>query len=829
VGGLAGEKEAERDASEAAGNVVEGKTATVRDRVAKGSVQLDPIPGTLPVKLPVHLEDAIKNAGLDPNATTGLATAGKIDPSLAAAALDYWKAGKKSPARPPDPQFLPFFPSPATPPVVDLTMPMPSDPFKLFAWPPSNLKAAPPPPKAPAHPKAAPKATPPPAPTSDLVSVDGSPVTQSELNALAGDVLLNEMSKTLDWLRANKASSKKADQVGRYYSALSAVYRQQKGEIELHRQFFGRPRSPDEVAADAMAVFAMKNELAERFPSITEPWEVPIQTLKVVDRSDAPDVERTGYTFVRSGIAGSGDDSGLGIASQRHLDNFTSLSVDPWTHDYVAWFPDGTQVAIPRDLIDAPGADGSYSINTPGGVREFMPKDSKEAPVGLPPKLDKASLPKLFQMIEKNRDTFDTAELLNLAGRNVLTHESMGESADTVNKVLMALMALKVGTSLGMSAYNRFGGGRFGGGGARAQAPQSHLLAEETEVPFGAGVKIHVHLEFDEKTGEWVAVGKEIATGKVAVVRLNGQTGKGSAFGSEGVAAEISDFHLVPRRPALPAGSDSSVAVSPSSPLERPVVTNIPPLLPPAVAPTSFVQPSGISAAPGLPRFGVGTPFLLPPAGTSGLVLPGGVNPLPWVGTPGPIVLPGTPIKGLLGPGSAAPQPTPGPSPPPGMTAKELREVAAMKLHRPNSKPLPEKAGAYDGTDGGTETLDYHVDDVKNGQPIITITKTITGADAISVKELDIPDVKHVVDNVRLAIEKAYQGPSPAKRGWTPVTGTTDVYFRTNVVNPKKITIIIQVPGTVTDEMIEAGKAAVTKDLKYLELPSIEVIVQPVQ
>jgi hypothetical protein len=198
---------------------------------------------------------------------------------------------------------------------------------------------------------------------------------------------------------------------------------------------------------------------------------------------------------------------------------------------------------------------------------------------------------------------------------------------------------------------------------------------------------------------------------------------------------------------------------------------------------------------------------------------------LPWVGAPKLLTPP---------PGSGGPWPGPllGPDAPPpltvrpGMTAKEMREAATILRHRPNGKPLPEKAGAYDGTEGGTETYDYHIDDVKNGQPIIVIGKTISGADAISLKELDVPDVKHVVANVRDAINKAYQGPAPAKRGWTPVPGTTDVYFRTTVKDPKKLTIIISVPGTVTEEMKAAARAAVTQDLKYLELPPIEVIVE---
>ncbi|MDR3698742.1 MAG: DUF4157 domain-containing protein [Candidatus Sulfopaludibacter sp.] len=201
------------------------------------------------------------------------------------------------------------------------------------------------------------------------------------------------------------------------------------------------------------------------------------------------------------------------------------------------------------------------------------------------------------------------------------------------------------------------------------------------------------------------------------------------------------------------------------------------------------------------------------------------------IGAPGggvlwvkPFALPAAPASTAASPGV--------PAPPPGMTAKELREANVMKRIVPGSRPVEEKFPAYDGFAGGTEALSYHIDDVKQGEPIIVISRKITGANMISVKELDVPDVQHVLQNVDLAMKKAYEAtgdPVRGKRGLTPVAGTNDVYYQTTVEDPSKISIIVQVPGTVTPAMVKAANDAIANDLRRLEMPPIEVHVVPVQ
>jgi hypothetical protein len=478
AGAFAGSQQAERDAHDAAHQVASGGTPSVRERAAPGVVQRQEKQGSLPPDLPRALLENLKKMGLITDAPAGPVVAGNIDPALLAAAIEALKSGKRPRVDPNQIDFLkiPLLPGPGAPPL-DLTAPVPA--IGLSLSPPANLKPAAPPPKSASLPKAQPKAEPPAATTPDLVSVEGSRVTQAQLSGLAGDTLLAEMGKTLDWLRANKVSSKRADEVGRYYSALCAIYREQKDEIELHRRVSGRSRSPDQQLADVEAVLAVKSELAARFPSIADPWEVPIQTLKAEDSPG--DLQATGPGLTLWNIGSEGGDEGtiFGATSRnldpRYLDNFTRLSVDSLSqeHDYVAWFPDGTTVSIPRALIDAKDADGSYSINEPGGVREFVPKDSKSAPVLLPPRLDKASLPRLFETIKENREVFDTGELLTLAGRNVITHESMGQSGDTLDKVMFALMLLRAGTQ---AAYGVRGGGRPGGGEEGPDLPRPNRV-----------------------------------------------------------------------------------------------------------------------------------------------------------------------------------------------------------------------------------------------------------------------------------------------------------------------------------------------------------------
>ena len=62
-----------------------------------------------------------------------------------------------------------------------------------------------------------------------------------------------------------------------------------------------------------------------------------------------------------------------------------------------------------------------------------------------------------------------------------------------------------------------------------------------------------------------------------------------------------------------------------------------------------------------------------------------------------------------------------------------------------------------------------------------------------------------------------------------PILVTKNIYERTNVEAPKKITIIVQVPCEVTQEMHDAAAHVVATDTMAAELPPIEVIVQTKQ
>jgi hypothetical protein len=321
----------------------------------------------------------------------------------------------------------------------------------------------------------------------------------------------------------------------------------------------------------------------------------------------------------------------------------------------------------------------------------------------------------------------------------------------------------------------------------------------------GAGGRVPMRMvSFDPETGEAVFVALDPATGRSGMARVNVRTGEGGMFGSGGETAVISGFKLVPARPALPPGSQPTfIWPSESVPFQP------------------FAPPGRISVVP-LPGAGTPSSWLLPPA------TGGGTPPwAPWAGTP-PLLQPGQPVYGLLPPRASLVRPPP----PPGMTAKEMGEAAALRPMRPNARVLSEKSRAYDAYDGGEVTIDYHIDDVKDGQPIIVMKRTISGADAITIKELDVPDVPHVVQNVKKALDNAWDHKiSPSfrepSRGREPVPGTKDVYFRDAIKDPKKITIIIQVPGPVTDQMVQAAKDVVAKEERFL-IP-IEVIVQPVQ
>jgi hypothetical protein len=173
------------------------------------------------------------------------------------------------------------------------------------------------------------------------------------------------------------------------------------------------------------------------------------------------------------------------------------------------------------------------------------------------------------------------------------------------------------------------------------------------------------------------------------------------------------------------------------------------------------------------------------------------------------------------------------------MSTGEVAEAAALKPSRPNATLLGEKAGGYDATEGGQKIVNSETNTKdRDGKPIVVRDVTIRGADAIQIKtvtQIDkfgqpskkpLPDL--VADNVRTAMKKAYNQPVTRARARTPLPGT-NIYERTHVESPKKITIVVQVPGRVTTEMRAAAANVVATDTMAAELPPIEVIVQTAQ
>ena len=163
----------------------------------------------------------------------------------------------------------------------------------------------------------------------------------------------------------------------------------------------------------------------------------------------------------------------------------------------------------------------------------------------------------------------------------------------------------------------------------------------------------------------------------------------------------------------------------------------------------------------------------------------------------------------------------------------------ALKPSRPKATLLGEKAGGYDATEGGQKIVNSETNTKdRDGKPIVVRDVTIRGADAIQIKtvtQIDkfgqpskkpLPDL--VADNVRAAMKKVYNQPVTRARARTPLPGT-NIYERTHVESPKKITIIVQVPGAVTKEMQAAAANVVATDTMAAELPPIDVVVQTAQ
>lgn len=183
----------------------------------------------------------------------------------------------------------------------------------------------------------------------------------------------------------------------------------------------------------------------------------------------------------------------------------------------------------------------------------------------------------------------------------------------------------------------------------------------------------------------------------------------------------------------------------------------------------------------------------------------------------------------------------PGPIPLPGMSTGEAAEQAALDQARPGSTLLPDKTAGYDGTLGsrmnitGSTPRTVTRNGVKVTETVVDVT--LEGGEAIQVKTLNGLSSKPlgtvVLDNVKLALDKAWKqfhGELEIKASPQPLPGQPTVFPRVNVVNPDRITIVVQVgDGVALDEMVDAQNSArawVKSSGKAAGLPPIDVIVQ---
>jgi hypothetical protein len=175
------------------------------------------------------------------------------------------------------------------------------------------------------------------------------------------------------------------------------------------------------------------------------------------------------------------------------------------------------------------------------------------------------------------------------------------------------------------------------------------------------------------------------------------------------------------------------------------------------------------------------------------------------------------------------------------MSTGKAAEPSALKRYNPSANQLGEKVAGYDGHIGGQKIVNSEKHTTNEaGAPIIVRDVDIRGADeAIQVKTLtqvnkygqpvETPWPELVAGNVRDALKKAYRVQIgdlvTRKRALTPLPGT-NIYERAHIVAPKKITIIVQVPGPVTQEMWDAAARVLQKDDRVPVLPPVKVIIQ---
>jgi hypothetical protein len=337
--------------------------------------------------------------------------------------------------------------------------------------------------------------------------------------------------------------------------------------------------------------------------------------------------------------------------------------------------------------------------------------------------------------------------------------------------------------------------------GAAAASEELSLLGPEAKLP--GGRRVPTLPPALGGAAAWEEFFQIDAKGDLFKVVIDRSTGTGSATHVASGKTIFFQNGVLVKGPI--AVLPQSTTAPPFDPFALGLFSSTVPTLPGVNPPLSLSPSTGVPLLP-MPRGGL--PLLGPMTGLPLLTYPGTIKLLPPAPPPAIVV-------------------------PPGMTLKELREAEALSRLYPGSRQLEEKFPAYDGFEGGSEKVRFHVDEVKDGRPIMVTSRTITGAHMISLKELDPvgPTVKgtieeRIVQNVNDALEAAYQRigkPIVGDKGRNPVSGTTDVYFRTTVEDPSRITIVIQVPQPVTPSMEAAAQRYLLNDTRRLEMPPVDV------
>jgi hypothetical protein len=245
-----------------------------------------------------------------------------------------------------------------------------------------------------------------------------------------------------------------------------------------------------------------------------------------------------------------------------------------------------------------------------------------------------------------------------------------------------------------------------------------------------------------------------------------------------------------------------------------------------------------------------------PPANTaaaeavSGAMVPYGANPMvPFGGTADdlPFAFPGVtatkppPSTGglVFGEGETPfALLTTGEKPPlvlrPWESPQEAGEIFALNQARPNSIPLPPKVAGYDGVEGGKFLI---VGQQTDGVRVIVDIKIVHAKEATQIKQLSgistKPIPEQVVNNVKTALNKSWKQWNHSleiKASPEPLPGQPNVFPRVDVVRPRGIVYVVEVPiDTPFEQLAIARQAALdylAKSNTAAALPPIDVVVQ---